>query len=531
MEHEEEVHRKLHNILRRSITQFKLKKPMVTNYMIQNLDYLIRSFCYFSDIGVVAEYFLTDNTRFNFAFYRKIRVFMQIIAYDDEWKEERMSNGSVTGCVGGDRTGEDKDDEELEQQMRGMKVTGTEGMEARDAKEKWIRESRRGLFGSETREEEVLPRRKEAADWTRAELRKFEEAEYFDDGVEFNATTVNTKATVLSHFFSILVYHYRAHADYLIEVLDRPLVIAILSKMDMEPALELLGVLLGLKGINMHKLAIVMRECMPITVLVRRRYYRALRMLLETDWVTGDESESVSSDDEDPFHEEIAAAGAVLVDAFLQEESYFECKEIYDVLEILNCSSNRPRLRLIDFTHITPRAILYLKLVVGQLDLLMDEILQRNIHSVFVDLFFTHSNMSTLLVPLTLFLAQAIAKQETLLKLLETNFMERFQRTCIKYVSVDKGPRPAVDSIFGHLVYLYPQLCFYMNKYCRELLETDEWVHLSVFMDRYDDMEGLKYRNDEVIEGFLDQCVDESYIRYVCRLLVEDMPFPNIFGE
>lgn len=519
--------RRFHSILQRSITQFRLKKPIVTNYVIYHLDYIIGNFCYFEDIGMVSEYLCTDNNRFNFAFYRRMKIFIQIIRFnsEDDLRAEEVhgdiQNMVETLTVSPWREGRGGDD-------------GGRQVVYPMTKEEWVRASKEVVFGSVSDSSIFAdsPLSRDEDDQGNGKMRqmfrRFESTECPENGEDLGSPAFNPTSKVLKHFFEVLRYHFKVHPHYMIEALDSSFVSAFLGLLNFEPALELFDVLLDMKGLNMQKLAMLLKEARPVSTLIERRYYRGLQMLLLAEWVRED-SDSMSSDEEDLFHDEVISAGDRLVSAFLADTSYLEYKQIYDVIEILNYSHWRPKLPVVEFVGVSPRTILYVRLVVGQLDLLMDEIFERNVHHTFIDWFFGHPDLSTLLLPLTVFFSAAIRDPVMFSALVDAGFLDRFHSTCIRYVSVDKGPRPSTESLFSCLVYLYPLLVFYLNKCNREIATSDGWIHLSVVMDPYDRMESLSYCNDEVMEGFLDDCIDESFARYVCQLVVDRMPLPSTF--
>lgn len=502
--------RRFHNILQRFLTQFKLKKPMITDYMIHHLDYIVTNFCYFRDIGVVSECLCTDNSRFNLAFYQKMNVFMRIIGFD--------SDGSAgNGCSDAGACAEAHEGSVYGECVYPM------------TKDEWIRRSKDMLFGfvsessntSDTEDEDSREKTREA-------LRSFEVREYFGNDEESEYLVFNPTSRVLKHFFEVLSFHFRIHPHYMAEALDSRFVRMFLDLLGFEPALNLFDILLGLRGLNMQKLAILLKDTHPVTILIRKKCYVALKMLLLADWMD-DDSGSMSSDEEDFFHDEVMSAGEKLVSAFLQSESYSEYKQIYDIIEVLNCSRRCPRLEIPDLRQAGPKAVLHIRLIVGQLDLLMDEIFQKGVHALLIDLFFGHPDRSALLMPLTIFLSAAIKDQSKLPLLIKAGFLDRFHDACIASVSLDKGPRPAVPCIFSYLVYIYPLITFYLARLDASLLDTDRWVHLSSMMDPYYRVEKLSYSNDEAIETFLDSCVDESFARYICHLVVDGMPVPSTF--
>lgn len=511
--------KRFHNILQRSLTQFKLKKPMITNYMIYHLDYLVTNFCYFKDIGLMSECLCTDNSRFNFAFYQKMNVFIRIIGFDsnvfprNECSMDRLvDNLSIKDNVGNPST-------------------CTIGYIYPMTKGEWIRRSKDALFGlisecsntSDTEDEDEKAKAREV-------FRNFEINEYFGNGEDLEYLVFNPTSKVLKYFFEVLAFHFRIHPHYMTEALNGDFIISFLNMLDFEPALNLFSILLGLKGLNMQKLAMLLRDAHPVSALIERRYYVALRMLLLADWID-DDSGSMSSDEEDFFHDEIMSAGEKLISIFLKEESYFEYKQIYDIVEILNCSRRCPRLKIPEFKRIDPKLILYIRLMVGQLDLLMDEIFQSKAHITFIDLFFGNPDNLALLVPLTIFLSSAIKDQSKFSVLIDIGFLDRFHDTCIKFISADNGPRPAIESIFSCLVYIYPLIIFYLAKIDKGLLDKDKWVYLSSMMDPYSRMEKLNYSNDEAIEISLGGCPSESFARYICHLVIDEMPLPSIFLE
>lgn len=460
----------LHSTLLGSVTQFRLKRQAITNYVIQHLDYIIHNFCFFKDMALVAEYLCTDNSRFNFAFYHRMKTFMQIVGFRDRDVQD------MVGALGISNTLSEED---------------------------LVMESRKRLF----------------PEWDGSERCACDE--------DADVLVLNPAARVQRHFFAVLAFHFRIHPHYMIEAVDDDFVSAFLGLLNTEPALELFDVLLGFKGLNMQKLAMVLRDAHPISVLIGRRSYKALKMLLMVEWV-GEDSESVSSD-EDLFLDEIVSAGETLVSAFLTEDSYLEYKQIYDVIEILNCSHRRPRLPLVEPREADARTVLYIKLVVGQLDNLMDEIFEKGIHKRFLDLFFGHPDHSVLLFPLTVFFSAAIRDSSALPALVAAGLTDMFHDACIRCLSVEKGTRPATPSIFSCLVYLHPLLTFYLRKSNNEAAFSDRWIRVSAMMEPYDRMETLRYSNDEMVEGFLDDCVDEGFARYICQLIIDEMPVPSVF--
>ncbi|CAD26464.2 hypothetical protein [Encephalitozoon cuniculi GB-M1] len=511
--------RRFHNILQRFLTQFKLKKPMITNYMVYHLDYLVANFCYFKDIALVSECLCTENNRFNFAFYQRMNVFIRIIDFGNDTPagDECNAWGSVGGLAIGD--------------ARYRPPPCPTGYAYPMTKEEWIRKSKDALFGpafefsnvSDMEDEDSKAEMKEA-------LRNFEVSEYFGSGEDEEYLVFNSRSKVLKHFFEVLGFHFRIHPHYMTEALDHRFICSFLDLLDFEPALNLFGILLGLKGLNMQKLAMLLKDAHPISVLIERKHYVALKMLLLVDWMDN-ESGSMSSDEEGFFHDEMMSAGEKLISVFLREESYFEYKQVYDIIEILNCSHRCPKLEIPDFKRIDSKLVLYIKLMVGQLDLLMDEIFQKKVHVTLIDLFFGNPDYSALLIPLTIFLSSAIRNQSRFSMLIDIGFLDRFHDACIRSIAVDNGPRPAVESIFSCLVYIYPLVAFYLAKVNRELLNTDKWVYLSSMMDPYHRKEKLSYSNDEAIEMFLDGCASESFARYMCHLVVDEMPVPSLFLE
>lgn len=508
--------KRFHNILQRSLTQFKLKKPMITNYMIYHLDYLVFNFCYFRDIALVSECLCTENSRFNFAFYQKMSVFIRIIDFG--------SNGS-----GGDEGNRgDLSIEDASSRSLGCSSECVYPM----TKEEWIRRSKDALFGSvgEFRENTSDTEDSDDRTKTREILRNFEISEYFGDEEDLEYFVFNSTSKVLAYFFEVLAFHFRIHPHYMTEALDGRFVNSFLGLLWFEPALNLFSILLGLKGLNMQKLAMLLKDSRPVSVLIERKCYVALKMLLLADWI-GDDSGSMSSDEEDFFHDEIVSGGEKLISMFLKEESYSEFKQIYDIIEILNCSRRCPKLEVPEFKRVDSKLVLYIRLMVGQLDLLMDEIFQKEVYFTLIDLFFGNPDHIPLLISLTIFLSSAIKDQSKFSMLIDAGFLDRFHDACIKLISIDKGPRPAIESIFSCLVYIYPLVTFYLAKLNKELLDTDKWVYLSSMMGPYCKIEKLSYSNDEGIELFLNDCADESFARYICHLIVDGMPVPSVFLE
>ncbi|KAH9410892.1 hypothetical protein HK407_09g14870 [Ordospora pajunii] len=508
--------KKFHAIARNNLISFKLNRSVITNYMVQHIDYMVMNFCYFKDIATISEYLCTDNGQFNFEFHNRIGMFMKIIRYNgSNSMDDALAKSDANGIA--DRL------YALEIDDRGDACNACAFPMSKD---EWMLESRLHMFGVIGRDSNVCNSDEEMISLHES-LRKFEAKE--NDGEENSEYLVfNSMESVFRHFFEVLNFHFKNHPHYMVDALDVCFLKSVLHFLDFEPGLEFFGTLLKLKGFSMQKLMKVLKEARPTTVMIERRSYDALKMLLLTDWMDND-SGSVSSDDDDFMCEEINMIGERLVSALLEEDSYFEYKQIYDILEILNCSRRCPKLKPVEFTKVDVKTVLYIRLMVGQLDTVMDEIFRTDEYQAFIDMFFAHPCCSLVLTPLTVFFTTAIKDVAKFSLLIKGGFITKFHDACIEYISIDQGPRPAVHALFSYLVYMHPILSFYLSKFDKNLAQSDKWVHLSSMMEYYHRIERLKYTSDDAIESFINnECISESFARYICHLIVDEMPIPSI---
>ncbi|KAM0671326.1 hypothetical protein OCOL_001778 [Ordospora colligata] len=513
---------KFHAIARNNLIPFKLKRSVITNYMIQHIDYIMRNFCYFKDIATISEYLCTDNGQFNFEFHNRIGMFMKIIRYNgSDSMNDGLNHKNVQDIYEIDRIADDLNALKIDHQSN--RCNQYVYPLSRD---EWMIESQLNIFGVIDCGSNVCDADEEMISLHES-LRKFEARENSgDDNGEYLA--FNSVECVFRHFFEVLSFHFKNHPHYMVDALDVCFIKSVIRFLDFEPALDFFGTLLKQKGFNMQKLMRVLKEARPATMMMDMRLYEALKMLLLTDWIDND-SGSVSSDDEDFIYEEINIIGERLVTAFLEEDSYFECKQIYDILEILNCSRRCPKLKLVEFKKVDIKTVLYIRLIVGQLDIIIDDIFQTDAYRAFIDMFFEHSCCSLVLAPLAMLLITAIKDTAKLSLLIKAKFISKFHYACIDCISVDQGPKPAVHALFSHLVYIYPILSFYLNKFDKSQVQSDRWVHLCSMMEYYNKIEMLTYSNDDGIENFInEECMNESFARYICHLIIDEMPVPSI---
>ncbi len=440
--------KKLNTILYRFSSQFKLGNPNIVNSLVMNIDYLLVNFSYFSDLGVILEYFLSDNEEFRQALGERFDLLFRHLKYR---KDVRMYNV------------------QKKETPRGTPKKNSKGIVLDEVSKNKVM-LWRGVLGG-------LTLKKFYSSWIRGPEEKEE---------EFNAFALNEEVDVYESLFKIFLCHF----DFFLQVQMAPDDLEkILRHLEMDSAQALVRRLLCRKTnpTIFHTLRLFESVKACEYLLDHSKYYELLQYLETAIQVSPTESQS--SEEEESLWGEMETLKGRLFRLFLEEENYFVWNPIYKILEILAkrgvyVDGHPPLVGL--------KEKFYIRLLSFSDQPTTSERLIR--------LFFDNPDDS--------FYAVALFRIFKKSKGLGDSFYTPLNSTILRNVAVSYEGRPKTDAIFPFCVYL----------------SSDEYQTVHHLASRVVLGDSLSYYDLEKIDSYLEDCVSDVLVRYVCNVVVDRMP-------
>jgi hypothetical protein len=182
---------------------------------------------------------------------------------------------------------------------------------------------------------------------------------------------------------------------------------------------------------------------------------------------------------------------------FLCSTDYLEYKTLYNIL--INLNRRIPVYTDLilkkekyfwndEFICSTPKYHLYISLITN------NESLDESIEDTLINLFYKNRNNSFLL--------------SNIYEYIKTNNLhEKYKDQCLQGyrngLSEKFRPKPKIDSLYS---------------FCIKMLNKNK-------------LEDINYKEVNKINEYLDECYDDSFLRYICKLVIDEVPVLNIFEK
>lgn len=446
---------KMLNFMRKSLKFFKIGNPHITKPFIDNIDFIIINFPYFLDIDMVADYLLTDNQEFNYAFYSKIRLFLNIINYNNtDIKSTSVNNKIIDNLTA----------------RRGLRNFYTVDINQHN-----------NIYNQNTSKSidfdylniECINNKLNL--WNNALGRSTKEKLYKWLNNDPNISTLNHQDIVLKLFFEILLYHF----DHIkIFLKDTTAIENFLDKLDINDII--------IKKIFEYDKSIFNSIPNLINILLNNN---------KLDFLEEITSYNIYFVKKENFNK--------IMYRFLSSTEYLDYKILYDIIcKLIKCYKIKIPVynNLISengkFTVKDIKRKLYLSLICYNCDMIMDEIFEISLHLYLIDLFF--SDMQFFHLCIFNFIRGLIIKNKiNLVKILDKKYKDGINQFYNK--------KPNLENVFSYVILFYK---------CR-----------------FRRLEQLCYKDIDLINKFLDEYYDESFVRYICKLVIDEIPVLNILED
>lgn len=483
--------KKLNTILYRFSSQFRLGNPNIVNSLVMNIDYLIVNFSYFSDLGVVLEYFLSDNPEFKQALSERFDLLFRNLKYRKDILKYKVQKKK-------------KEESTPKKKQKGIVFDNLDEV-SKNKVMLW-----RGVLGG-------LTLKKFYSSWIRSPV---------EDGSEFNAFTLNEERDVYESLFRIFLHHYDLFSCVQMgpEDLEK-----ILRHLEMDSAQDLVRRLLCRKSNStiFHTLRLFESARACEYLLGHGKYYELLQYLETAIQVSPTESQS--SDEEESLWDEITSLKERLVQLFHKEKNYFVWNPIYRILEILLkrgvdvCVSEHVNEHAVDVNHVNKvpsdsledalkslslHSSLKYKFYIRLLCLSpsFEGIFRTGFHLHLIRLFFDNPNDSFYASSIYKFFKKSIGQYREEFK--AAGFFESLEKVILKNVAAFYEGRPRTEAIFPFCVYL----------------SSEDHLTSHHLASRIALADSLSYYDLEKIDSYLEDCISDVLVRYVCNVVVDRMP-------
>ncbi|EQB61074.1 hypothetical protein NAPIS_ORF01363 [Vairimorpha apis BRL 01] len=439
---------KMLNFMRKSLNFFKLSNPHITKPFIDSIDFIIINFPYFLDINMVADYLLTDNQEFNYVFYSKIRIFLNIINYNDMDISTTNDNNKIISSLSSKKTFTNSFT------LDSKKVSNVNNNIINNQ------------FTSKSIDSNYLNVKcinNKLNLWNNILGRSTKEKLYKWLNNDLNICTINNKDIVLKLFFKILVYHFD---EIKINFKNNTIIEKLLNKLHIDDIL--------VKKIFDYDKSIFNNVKNIVYMLLENNKFDILEDIIKFN-IYNIKIEDIKN----------------LVYRFLASTNYLDYKILYNIIyKILKCL----KIKIPIFKNLLIENGKFL--ICYNNDLNLEEIWEPPLHSFLVDLFFNDIQFFHLCA--FNFIRTCILKRKlNIIKILDKKYKEGLSQYYSK--------KPNIENIFSYV------LLFYKCRLRR--------------------LEQLCYKDIVMINKFLDEYYDESLVRYICKLVIDEIPVLNILEE
>lgn len=523
-----------------SFTDFRARNRYVTKYFIRNMKIVIKHF-FLVDTSLLVDYVLCENPEYSSYLVQSIGSFMKIL---DQF-EDLEAGLSKLGMDQRLKTCEDTCKAYIKSDNLNIQINtlhNTSHKEAADSGANVL-----GICTSDT------PNQVSFVVKTKKSVEKpsLERERHINDSNSkhniYGKKHVNTGPKYV-HYVKILRFILNRFQCSFIDEIDAGFMTSILCNFNNENTITLLEEIFKVPNVfSSHKFASAFRESKFLKDVVTHPNQESASRILEMLLEMSSDAESTIDGDNYNFLEELRSHADVLVDLFLLESSY--SVNILQFKNILTAIGMNIRIRSIDIDFKDPSYKTFLKIQ------LMTENYKNNLDMVDLGFLLKTLDLSFKLTENTLVhnsiysLSSMVLKNTDSEKVIQlvTYLIPRLYTFFMEYWAQEEGPKPYQNGLYPFLIDIYILLLemiahwsgrFKQNGDCSDILslfrqwETEEWNTLRCgFLSRAVKKEGLRYANTKQIFEWLEDCISEPFLRYLCHVIVEDLPDHDFFHQ
>lgn len=499
-----------------SFTEFRSRNRHVTRYFIRNIHVAIRHF-FQIDTSLLLEYVLCENPEYSLGLSESIKGFIKLIeCFEDlETRLCSMSVKSAGECAAespapGQKEGEGAD-------------CGSEDTK-KDAGEHSVREH-----------DGCLQKEKSAGE------------EQSDCALECGAVHVNT-VKQYAHYIKILRFLLNRFLCSFVEEINAKFIQGILRNFNNEHTMELLE--------DMFKTSSMLSSGAVVAALKEAQFIRQISghanqenasRVLEIMLEARSDMDSTADVENHSLVEELRKHSDLIVGAFMEEDRY-----------AINVLQHRNVLALIRMDVLTRdfavnlgdpgyKTFLTLQLKIERYKRAMETVdmcfVLEALDATFANRENTHLHNS--IYP---FVAHILKGTNTIyVHQICLYLIPRLYSFFVEHWAQEEGQKPFLSSLFPFLLDIYGLLLDLIVQWglaskkiegWEEVLmlfkewETPEWNSLRAgFLNRALRRESLKYTNTKDISEWLEDCISEPFLRYLCHVILEDVPDHDFFHQ
>lgn len=502
-----------------SFTEFRSRNRHVTRYFIRNIHIAIRYF-FQIDTSLLLEYVLCENPEYSLGLSESIKSFTKLIECFEDLENKLCSisvkNASDTGVHAIERpTHAQKGESRID--------CGTKNIEKDIGMH-----STRELEGCLQQENGVV---EEQNDYT----------------VECDAIYVNT-VKQYAHYIKILRFLLNRFLCSFVEEINTKFIQGILRNFNNEHTMELLE--------DMFRKSSMLSSSTVVTALKEAQFIRQISghanqentsRVLEIMLEARSDMDSTVDAENHSLVEELREHSDLIVDAFMREDRYaINVLQHRNVLALIRMDV-LTRDFFVDLRDTSYKTFLTLQLKIERYKRAMETIDMSFVLEA-LDTTFSHRENTLLHNSIYTFVAHILKGTNTIFVHQICQYLiPQLYSFFVEHWAQEEGEKPFLSSLFPFLLDIYGLLLDLIVQWglaskkiegWEEVMmlfkewETPEWNSLRAgFLNRALKRESLKYTNTKDISEWLEDCISEPFLRYLCHVILEDVPDHDFFHQ
>lgn len=502
-----------------SFTEFRSRNRHVTRYFIRNIHVAIRHF-FQIDTSLLLEYVLCENPEYSLGLSESIKGFIKLIE-----------------CF-----------EDLEIKLCSMNVKkgGDDVIHAIEPHALSRKDEKSANYGAEDTEKNDSEHKSHELDGRLQKENSDAEAQS-DHALECGTLHVNT-AKQYVHYIKILKFLLNRFLCSFVEEINTKFIQGILRNFNNEHTMELLDDMFRTSSmLNSSTVVNALKEAQFIRQISGNANQENASRVLEIMLEARSDMDSTSDIENHSLLEELKEHSDLIVDAFMGE-----CRYAINVLQ------HRNVLALIKMDVLTKdfvvnlndssyKTFLTLQLKIERYKRAMDTVDMGFVLEA-LDVTFTHRENTFLHNSIYPFVVHILKGTNTIyVHQICLYLIPRLYSFFVEHWAQEEGQKPCLSSLFPFLLDTYGLLLDLVVQWglaskkiegweevlmLFKELETPEWNFLRAgFLNRALRRESLKYTNTKDISEWLEDCISEPFLRYLCHVILEDVPDHDFFHQ
>lgn len=502
-----------------SFTEFRSRNRHVTRYFIRNIHVAIRHF-FQIDTSLLLEYVLCENPEYSLGLSESIKGFIKLIGCFEDL-EVRLCNLGVNDGVD---TGTRVRKTSLYTQKAEEGTSGTSIPIAGDV----------GGYNA-------------SALYDGAQKENGTAEAPADDTQPWSAVYMNTIQQYV-HYIKILRFLLNRFLCSFIEEIDSNFIQGVVRNFNNEHTMELLE--------DMFRTSSMLSSGTVVNALKEARFIRQISghlnqenasRVLEILLEARSDMDSTADVENHSLIEELKSHCDLIVDSFLEEDRYTtNILQFRNVLALIRMDI-LTRDFTVDFSDPGYKTFLTLQLKIENYKRAMETVDMCFVLEA-LDASFRYRENTLLHNSIYPFVAHILKGTNTIyVHQICLYLIPRLYSFFIEHWAQEEGQKPFLSNLFPFLLDIYGLLlelivqwglAFKKIEGWEEVLmlfkvwETPEWNSLRAgFLNRSLGRESLKYTSTKDISEWLEDCISEPFLRYLCHVILEDVPDHDFFHQ